>query len=89
MKIQSIQTRLVRLPNAEPLADGPFLQGVTRDFYTVAIRTDEGIEGIGITFLFGGVLTAALKSVLDELCGLIIGDDPISPSIWSRRHATA
>jgi len=78
MKIESIRTRLVRLPNAEPLADAPFLANVTRDFITVEVLTDDGVEGIGISFLFGGVLTSALKSALDELCALIIGDDPMA-----------
>jgi L-alanine-DL-glutamate epimerase-like enolase superfamily enzyme len=40
------------------------------------LGTDEGIEGIGITF-FGGPLTRALREAVEGLGRLIIGDDPI------------
>lgn len=77
MKIVSVQTALVRLPSGEPLADGPKPKGDTRDFVTALVQTDDGLEGLGISFLFGGVLIEALKSALDELCGLVIGEDPM------------
>jgi L-alanine-DL-glutamate epimerase-like enolase superfamily enzyme len=80
MKIASIQTALVKLPTVEPLAGGPrpHVGGGTRDFFVVQVRTDEGVEGLGVTFLFGGLLSNALKSALDELCGLVIGEDPLA-----------
>jgi len=76
MKISSIHTRIVRLPADEPLAGGPSVAGATRDFVTIEVRTDEGIEGIGIAW-FGGPLIGALKSAIDALGGLAIGDDPM------------
>ncbi len=48
----------------------------TREFVTVEVRTDDGIEGIGITF-FGGPLTKALREAVDALGELIIGEDPL------------
>jgi L-alanine-DL-glutamate epimerase-like enolase superfamily enzyme len=40
------------------------------------METDDGIEGIGLTF-FGGPLTPALKSAVDTLGELTIGEDPM------------
>ncbi len=77
MKIESIRTAVVRLPVVETLADGPLPGGGTRDYFTVQARTDDGLEGIGLTFLYGGLLTGALKSALDELCRRVIGSNPL------------
>jgi L-talarate/galactarate dehydratase len=76
MKIKSISTRIVRLPYEEPLADGPTPKGATKDFVTLRMQTDDGLEGIGVTF-FGSALVATLKHAIDELGALIIGDDPL------------
>jgi L-alanine-DL-glutamate epimerase-like enolase superfamily enzyme len=76
MKISHIQTQIVKLPDDEPLADGPAAKGATRDFVTLTIGTDAGIEGIGATF-FGGALTGALKVALQALGDLTIGQDPL------------
>ncbi|HWI13748.1 MAG TPA: hypothetical protein VNT02_05815, partial [Burkholderiales bacterium] len=76
MKIKSIATRIVRLPYEEPLADGPTPKGATRDFVTLRMQTDDGLEGIGVSF-FGSALVATLKHTIDELGALIIGDDPL------------
>ena len=56
MKITRIESQIVRVPGYEPLAGGPATPGSTRDFVTLTIGTDEGVEGIGATF-FGGPLT--------------------------------
>jgi len=48
----------------------------TREFVTLELDTDEGLQGIGLTF-FGGPLTPALKTAVDDLCQLIIGEDPM------------
>lgn len=89
MKITSVRTALVRLPVGEPLADGPRPKGHTRDFITAVLQTDDGLEGLGISFLFGGVLTEALKSALDELCGLVVGEDPLQHARIHQKLLTA
>ena len=66
----------MRLPADEPLAGGPAVPGATRDFVTLRIGTDEGIEGMGVTF-FGGALTGALKTAVDALGALAIREDPL------------
>ena len=76
MKISRIHTQIVRLPADEPLAGGPATPGATRDFVTLTIGTDGGIEGIGATF-FGGALTGALRTAVEALGQLTIGEDPL------------
>ena len=76
MKVTHIQSQIVRLPADEPLAGGPVTPGTTRDFVTLTIGTDAGIEGIAATF-FGGALTGALKTAVDALGQLTIGEDPL------------
>lgn len=75
MKITHIDSRIVRLPADEPLAGGP-AGAATRDFVALRVGTDQGLEGVGITF-FGGALTGALKAAVDALGGLAVGEDPL------------
>lgn len=76
MKVTRLDSQIVQLPADEPLAGGPAVAGATRNFVTLQVQTDEGLEGIGITF-FGGALTATLKSAVDQLGALVIGEDPL------------
>jgi L-talarate/galactarate dehydratase len=77
MKIQSADVRHVRLPLEEPIVGAPPFPGMMRDFITLQLRTDDGIEGIGIT-AFSGQLVATLKSAVVEFGNMIIGDDPLA-----------
>ena len=89
MKISRIHSQLLRLPADEPLADGPAVPGATRDFVALTIGTDDGLEGIGVTF-FGGALTGALKTAVDALGALIVGEDPLrNEAIVDRLRAAA
>ena len=65
MKIQRITTDFVRLPVEEPLVGAPPMPTMLRDFITVQMRTDDGIEGIGVT-TFGGRLVKTLKTAVEE-----------------------
>lgn len=76
MKISRIESRIVRVPADEPLAGGPATAGATRDFVVLRVRTDDGPDGLGATF-FGGALTGALKTAVDSLGALTIGEDPL------------
>jgi L-alanine-DL-glutamate epimerase-like enolase superfamily enzyme len=76
MKITSIQSHIIRLPADEPLADGPSFGGPFREFVTVRIDTDAGVDGLGITF-FGAALTATLKQAVEQLGALTVGEDPL------------
>jgi L-alanine-DL-glutamate epimerase-like enolase superfamily enzyme len=74
MKITHARTRVLRTPADNPLVVG-IPQPGTREFVTLELDTDEGVQGIGLTF-FGGALTPALKQAVDDLTELIIGEDP-------------
>jgi L-talarate/galactarate dehydratase len=76
MKIKNIHSQIVRLPAEEPLAGGPGFYRQFLEFVTLRIATDEGIEGIGVTF-FGWALTATLKHAVDQLAELAVGEDPL------------
>jgi L-talarate/galactarate dehydratase len=76
MKIQQVKVNFVRLPLEEPLVGAPPMPGMLREFFTVQVQTDQGIEGIGITG-FGGKLLRALRAALEDLGELIRGDDPL------------
>jgi L-alanine-DL-glutamate epimerase-like enolase superfamily enzyme len=81
MKITHVKTRILSTPADNRLvtdalgADTPAPWG-TREFVTVEVMTDEGVEGIGITF-FGAALTKALKAAVDSLGELVVGEDPM------------
>jgi L-alanine-DL-glutamate epimerase-like enolase superfamily enzyme len=77
MKLRSAAIRHVRLPLEEPIVNALPFPGMMRDFITLQLRTEDGIEGIGIT-AFSGQLVTTLKSAVAELGNLIIGDDPLS-----------
>jgi len=76
MKIEQVKTNVVRLPVEEPLADAPPFPGMMRDFLTVQVLTDDGIEGIGLT-AFGGKLMRALRAAVEEFGELVKGEDPL------------
>jgi len=88
MKISKIQTHIIRVPVDEPLAGGPAVPGATREFVTLRVGTDAGIEGIGYTF-FGAALTGALRQAVDALGELAIGEDPLRTEAVATKLRTA
>src|SRR5215467_1426631 len=79
MKISGIRSQIVALPADEPLADAPENPSGTRPIVTLQMETDEGVTGVGVTY-FGGASTALRRlpvSAVDELGGLVMGDDPL------------
>jgi L-talarate/galactarate dehydratase len=66
MKIASIETGIVALPNDEPLAGFSENPNATNPIITLRVRTDDGVEGLGVTY-FGGALTRSLRQALDDL----------------------
>ena len=80
MKITKSQVQVLHAPADEALVDVQPKSGGMRAFVTVKMMTDEGIEGIGLTFapaLGLSPLAPALKSAVDALCGLVEGQDPM------------
>src|SRR3954454_20444830 len=76
MKIASLETGIVLLPNDEPLAGFSENPNAKNPIVWLRVRTDDGIEGLGVTY-FGGVLTRSLRHAVDELGALVVGDDPL------------
>jgi L-alanine-DL-glutamate epimerase-like enolase superfamily enzyme len=76
MKITDATCRIVRLPADEPLAGGPSAPGAVREIVTLKLRTDQGIEGVGITF-FGNAVTRALAAAVEDLAALAKGENPL------------
>src|SRR5438128_2790717 len=76
MKISRIRSQILVLPQADPLADTPEDPNAARPMVIVRLDTDDGIEGIGVTF-YGGAMTAALKRAVDDLGALAVGEDPL------------
>ncbi|HTV43718.1 MAG TPA: mandelate racemase/muconate lactonizing enzyme family protein [Stellaceae bacterium] len=75
MKISSIKSQILVLPEADPLANTPENPNAARPIVILRVGTDDGVEGIAVTF-YGGAITAALKRAVDDLGALVIGEDP-------------
>ena len=88
MKIKLIRSQVVRLPLEEPLAGGPAYFRSHNQFVTLRVETDDGIEGIGVSF-FGGALSATLKKAVDQLGELMIGEDPLRIDALTHKLSTA
>src|SRR5215475_4342030 len=76
MKISRIRSQILVLPEADPLANSPENPNAARPIVTLQIGTDEGIEGLAVTF-YGGAMTRSLKTAVDDLGALTIGEDPL------------
>ena len=88
MKITQVKSQVVKLPAEEPLAGGSGFHRQFFEFVVLQLHTDEGIEGIGVTF-FGWTLTAALKRAVEQLSELLIGEDPIRIEALGRKLRNA
>jgi L-alanine-DL-glutamate epimerase-like enolase superfamily enzyme len=76
MKISGIRSSIVALPADEPLAGAAENPNGTRPIVTLEVQTDDGAVGVGATY-FGGALTGTLKSAVEELGALCVGEDPV------------
>ena len=73
MKITGYESTILNITEDDPLANMPEESGRKRPIVILRLRTDAGIEGIGVT-LWGGDLTGSLRSAIDTLAALTIGD---------------
>src|SRR5258707_6315853 len=76
MKIASYEATTLHVPEDDPLANMPEEAGRKRPIVILRLRTDSGIEGIGVT-LYGGKMTGSLHVAVEELAALTVGDDPL------------
>ncbi|MEJ0072035.1 MAG: hypothetical protein WDO24_28650 [Pseudomonadota bacterium] len=78
MKIARVKTEDRQSPSrraARRLAGQP---QATRPIVILEMATDDGVEGLGVSY-FGGPMTGALRTTIDELGALTIGEDPSRP----------
>lgn len=75
MKITSYEAIALKVPEDDPLANMPEEAGRTRPAVALRLRTDSGIEGIGVTLY--GKMTRTLHTAVDELAALTVGEDPM------------
>jgi len=76
MKISRIRSQILVMPQQDPLANTPEDTSVARPIVILRLDTDDGIEGLGVTF-YGGAMTASLKRAVDDLGALVVGEDPL------------
>ena len=76
MKISGYQATTLNVPEDDPLANMPEEAGRTRPIVILRLRTDAGIEGIGVT-LWGGKMSGSLRVAVEELAALTVGEDPL------------
>ena len=76
MKITGYQATVLHIPEDEPLANMPEEKCRKRPVVILRLRTDAGIEGIGVTF-YGGKMTGSLHKAVEELSAVIVGEDPL------------
>ena len=80
MKVTKAKTRVLRTPADNPLVVDAPPSNATRTFVTLEMDTDEGVQGIGLTFipaLHSNPLTPALKEAVDALAQMVMGEDPM------------
>jgi L-alanine-DL-glutamate epimerase-like enolase superfamily enzyme len=75
MKIASYHVTTLGVPEDDPLANMPEEAGRMRPIVILRLRTDSGIEGIGLTF-YGARVTRALHAAVEDLAALTVGEDP-------------
>jgi L-alanine-DL-glutamate epimerase-like enolase superfamily enzyme len=76
MKITGYQATTLSVPEDDPLANMPEEAGRMRPIVILRLRTDDGIEGIGLTF-YGGRMTRSLHAAVEDLAALTVGEDPL------------
>jgi L-alanine-DL-glutamate epimerase-like enolase superfamily enzyme len=83
LKITHVETYLYRIPPSLPWEDSTHVVSAI-EFIEVRIKTDNGLEGIGISYTVG-IGGTAVKSLLDDyVVNLLLGRDPVLiEEIWT------
>jgi L-alanine-DL-glutamate epimerase-like enolase superfamily enzyme len=76
VKITGYEVNALNIPEDDPLANMPEEEGRTRPIVILRLRTDNGLEGIGVTF-YGGKMSGSLRVAVEELSELTVGEDPL------------
>lgn len=76
MKITGFEVTALNISEDDPLANMPEEAGRMRPVVILRLRTDNGLEGVGVTF-YSGKMTGSLKVAVEELSALTVGEDPL------------
>jgi L-alanine-DL-glutamate epimerase-like enolase superfamily enzyme len=76
VEITGYEVSALNIPEDDPLANMPEEAGRTRPVIILRLRTNNGLEGIGVTF-YGGKMTGSLRVAVEELSELTVGEDPL------------
>ena len=84
MKIAAIDTAVLRVPTAKPIA----LEFPEQKLIVALIRTDEGLTGLGYSLAMGGGGAEAIQVYLEtRLKPLLLGQDPLFVErLWERMY---
>jgi L-alanine-DL-glutamate epimerase-like enolase superfamily enzyme len=89
MKITGYEATILKVPEEDPLANSMAKSGSFRPVVILRLRTDNGLEGLGVTF-YGGKMTGSLHRAVEELAELTVGEDPLRiEKIWAKLRAAA
>ena len=75
MKIQSLASRLLRVPLPEPLEDARHPTHTHFELVTTTVRTSDGVEGTGYTYTGGFGGHAILQMLEKDIAPFLIGRD--------------
>ena len=84
MKITSIQTSVLTVPAGWQMA----LEFPTHKMVVAEIATDQGLQGLGYSLVFGGGGAESVLAYLDtRLKPLLIGEDPLAVGrLWEKMY---
>ncbi|WP_326534004.1 mandelate racemase/muconate lactonizing enzyme family protein [Pseudorhodoferax sp.] len=89
MKITQARVATVEVVDEDLIAGPVERLPMVRHITTLRLRTDQGLEGIGIAFAYAG-LSQGLASVLEELAQRTVGQDPTRiEALTAQLHAHA
>jgi L-alanine-DL-glutamate epimerase-like enolase superfamily enzyme len=88
MRITGSEVFLLGLPADDPLGNEPANPNGKRPNILLLLQTDEGVEGVGFTFLGAG-LSRALKTAVEDMAAMCIGLDPAQHDDIIARIVTA
>ena len=84
MKIERITTRIVRMPQAQPMVTGNIRIDAVW-FLLLDVHTDEGLTGSSHVWGFNKAGSAAIKAVVDHLSASVLGEDALATTrLWGR-----
>src|SRR6185295_4031727 len=82
MKVTAVDTCVLTVPTPKPMA----LQYPQHKLVVAEIATDEGIQGLGYSLVFGGGGAEAVHAYLEtRLKPVLVGEDPLFVErLWER-----